>query len=111
MISIFVTLKVKPGYMDRFLEASLGDAKGSVGNEPGCFRFDILRDDNEPNVAHFYEVYEDQAAIEAHRRMPHYLQWRETVADWIEDNSARIDATVVFPSESGWQKQKPHLLE
>ncbi len=97
--------------MDRFVEASLSDARGSVRDEPGCFRFDILRDDNDPNLAHLYEVYEDQAAIEAHRRMPHYLKWRATVADWLDGDSERIEATTVFPSDAGWRSQKPHLME
>ena len=42
MISIFVTIQVKAGFREQFAEASLGDAQGSVRDEPGCFRFDIL---------------------------------------------------------------------
>ena len=42
MLSVFVTIQVKPGFRDRFVEAVLDDARGSVRDEPGCFRFDVL---------------------------------------------------------------------
>ena len=43
MISIFVTIQVKDGYAEQFTEASFGDGQGSVRDETGCYRFDILR--------------------------------------------------------------------
>ncbi len=44
MYSIFVTINVKPEHIEAFKKASLGDSKGSVRDEPGCFRFDIHQD-------------------------------------------------------------------
>ena len=110
MISIFVTIQVKPGLRDRFAEASLADARGSVENEPGCFRFDILQADSDPDRFHLYEVYADQAALEAHRNAPHYIKWRSTVQDWFASETERIAMTTIFPSDDGWRQQKPHLL-
>ncbi len=72
MISIFVTIQIKDGFVDQFKEASLGDSQGSVRDEPGCFRFDILQNSEDPNRFHLYEVYQDDAAIDAHRNAPHY---------------------------------------
>ena len=111
MISIFVTIQIKEGFKDQFTEASFGDAQGSVRDEPGCFRFDILQSDEDPNRFHLYEVYADQAALEAHRNAPHYKKWRETVQDWFDGDLQRIQMTIVFPSDEGWRKQKPHLLD
>ena len=110
MISIFVSIKVKPAFRERFIEASYGDAQGSVRDEPGCFRFDILQNDGDPNQFHLYEVYTDQAAIEAHRSAPHYKKWRETVWDWLDGEPERLAMTTLFPSDEGWRKQKPGLL-
>ena len=109
MISIFVTIQVKPGLRDRFAEASLADARGSVEDEPGCFRFDILQDDLDPDRFHLYEVYADQAALETHRQAPHYLKWRDTAGDWIQGDVQRVQCTTVFPPDEGWRRQKPHL--
>ena len=111
MISIFVTIQIKPGFADRFKEASFGDAQGSVRDEPDCFRFDILQNDSDPNRFHLYEVYTDQAAFEAHRQAPHYTKWRSTVLDWFQGEPERVSMTTTFPSDDGWRKQKPHLLD
>ena len=109
MISIFVTIQVKPEFMDQFVEASFSDARGAVGDEPGCFRFDILRDQSDPNRLHLYEVYADEAALEAHRQAPHYLKWRSTIDDWVDGDFQRIRCDTVFPSDEGFRRQKPHL--
>ena len=81
MISIFVTILIKPEFNKRFRKASLGDAQGSVKDEPECYRFDILQANADPNRFHLYEVYADEAALEAHRDSPHYKKWRNTVQD------------------------------
>ena len=84
MLAVFVTIQLKPGFRDEFIQASLGDARGSVADEPGCFRFDVLQDNTDPDRFHLYEVYSDETALEAHRNTPHYKKWRETVQDWFE---------------------------
>ena len=112
MISIFVSIRVKPGFRGRFVQATLGDARGSVGDEPGCYRFDVLEDASDPDLVHLYEVYEDQAALDAHRKMPHYTRWADEGADWRDpDGVGRVESTTVFPSDDGWRKQKAHLLD
>ena len=111
MISIFVTINIKEGFADKFSEASLGDSQGSVRDEPGCFRFDILQNSEIAKRFHLYEVYKDEAALEAHRNATHYKKWRETVQDWFDGDLERVMMNTVFPSDEGWVKQKPHLLD
>ena len=110
MYSIFVTIQVKPGFKEGFIAASLDDARGSVADEPGCFRFDVLQDGSDPNRVHLYEVYADQAALETHRQAPHFLRWQSTVSDWFDGPVKLIESTTVFPSDDGWRSQKPHLV-
>ena len=110
MISIFVTIQIRDGFSDQFKEASFGDSQGSVRDEPGCFRFDILQNSEDPNRFHLYEVYEDELALEAHREAPHYKKWRSRVEDWFEGDISRVLMTTIFPSDKGWRDQKPHLL-
>ena len=110
MLSIFVTIQINPEFTERFRKASLGDAQGSVKDEPGCYRFDILQDNADPNRFHLYEVYSDEVALEVHRNAPHYRKWRETVQDRFDGEPERILMSTIFPSDDGWQKQKPHLL-
>ena len=110
MISIFVTIQIRDGFVYQFKEASFGDSQGSVRDEPGCFRFDILQNSEDPNRFHLYEVYEDELALEAHRDAPHYKKWRSTVEDWFDGDISRVLMTTIFPSDKGWRDQKPHLL-
>jgi autoinducer 2-degrading protein len=67
MLAMWVKVRVKPELRQRFLEAIEVDALGSERDEPGCVRFNVLRDAQDENVYYFYEVYQDQAALEAHR--------------------------------------------
>ena len=111
MHAIFVTIKIKEGYAERFAEASLGDSQGSVRDEPGCFRFDILADKLDPLKFYLYEVYEDEDAhMKAHRNAPHYKKWRDTVSDWFDGATSSVAMDTVFPSDEGWKAQKPCLL-
>ena len=48
MQAIIVTIQIKPDHREAFMEAMLDDARGSVGNEPGCLRFDVLQDAEGP---------------------------------------------------------------
>ena len=110
MISIFVTIKIKSGFFDRFLDAVYDDAKGSVRDEEGCFRFDVLKSSSDPNVIHLYEVYRDSTALDEHRRAPHYVKWRSTVEPWFDGPPERVEMETRFPSDAGWEHQKPGLL-
>ena len=103
MIALVVTIQIKPGHKEAFMEAMMGDARGSNNDEPGCLRFDVLQDNEDPNKIHLYEVYKDQAAVDAHRQAPHYTKWRETVKDWFDGEIARHLATPVYPSEADWR--------
>lgn len=70
--ALWVEFDLIPGHLDQFLKAARRDAEGSVDNEPGCRRFDILRDPALPDRVCFYEVYDDEAAFLRHREMPHF---------------------------------------
>ena len=83
MMAIWVKARIKPGERQRFLKAIEVDALGSEGDEPGCLRFNVLQDAQDDSVYYFYEVYKDEAALEAHRLTPHYAVWK-AVADVLD---------------------------
>ena len=80
MIALIVEINIKPGFKDQFMASMLGDARGSNNDEPGCLRFDVLQDNEDENKIHLFEVYEDDAAVDAHRNAPHFIKWREECA-------------------------------
>jgi len=42
--------------------------------EPGCLMYQVHRHKTEPRRFFIYEQYKDDAALEAHRAAPHFLQ-------------------------------------
>ena len=102
MIALIVTIQIKPDHREAFMESMMDDARGSNNDEPGCLRFDVLQDNEDPNKIHLYEVYKDQAAVDAHRAAPHYTKWRETVQDWFDGEIVRRLASPVFPPDGSW---------
>ena len=104
MLAMWVKVRIKPDQRKRFLEAIEADALGSERDEPGCYRFNVLQDAQDPNVYFFYEVYKDQAALEAHRKMPHYAKW-QAVADTLDGPTEPTRCKTVFPAAAGyWAK-------
>jgi len=43
--------------------------------EPGCVMYQVHRHKTEPRRFFVYEQYKDDAALEAHRASPHFLQY------------------------------------
>ncbi|MGW1344127.1 putative quinol monooxygenase [Kribbella sp. NPDC002412] len=80
MISLTVSLQVVPGHLDTFVDAIRTQAERSFTDEPGCLYFDVSQDQADDHHFTLYEVYADEAAVEAHRAAPHFPVWREAVA-------------------------------
>jgi (4S)-4-hydroxy-5-phosphonooxypentane-2,3-dione isomerase len=99
MIALIVSLKVKPDQRDRFLAAAEDDSICSPRDEPGCFRFDVLHDQEDENHFFFYEVYRDEAALDAHRQAPHFSRWREASEVVLAEPPTRHVCTVLFPKD------------
>ena len=97
MLAIWVKVKVKPAEKQRFLKAIEEDALGSERDEAGCLRFNVLQDLQDENTYYFYEVYKDEAALEAHRKAPHYAVWR-AVADSLDGPTQATRCQPVFPA-------------
>jgi (4S)-4-hydroxy-5-phosphonooxypentane-2,3-dione isomerase len=100
MIALFVSLKVKPDQRDRFLAVAEDDSTGSVRDEGGgCLRFDVYQDQQDENRFYFHEVYRDQAALDAHRTMPHFARWSQASQEVLAEPASRQLTTVLFPRD------------
>lgn len=97
MLALWVKVRIKPTERERFLKAIEADAEGSERDEPGCLRFNVLRDQQDPNVYYFFEVYRDAAALEAHRAAPHYAVW-QAAADTLDGPAQVTRCDSVFPA-------------
>ncbi len=105
MLAMWVKVRIKPEERERFLKAIEVDAEGSERDEPGCIRFNVLRDVQDENVYYFFEVYQDERALEAHRAAPHYAVWR-AAADTLDGPPQATRCDTVFPAAAGyWTKR------
>lgn len=77
-----VHVHVKPERVDEFLAATRRNHEGSV-REPGNVRFDVLQSEDDPAHVVLVEMFRDVETAAAHKHTPHYLAWREEVADWM----------------------------
>jgi quinol monooxygenase YgiN len=67
-----VDFRLKPGTFDRFRHLIVENARASVRDEPGCSQFDVVTPDGAADRVVLYEIYDDAAAFEAHKRTPHF---------------------------------------
>lgn len=79
-----VHVHVKPEYVTDFVEATRRNHEASI-TEAGNRRFDVLQSPNDPTRFVLYEAYISADAAAAHKQTAHYLQWRDTVADWMAE--------------------------
>lgn len=77
-----VHVHVKPERVEDFVAAIRRNHEGSI-REPGNLRFDVLQSADDPARFVLVEIFRDDAALAAHRETPHYLAWRDEVADWM----------------------------
>jgi len=96
MIVTIVHIEVIPARVEAFIEASTENHLASV-KEPGNLRFDLLRNDDNPNHFVLYEAYLDESTAAAHKETAHYLRWRETVAPWMAKPRQGVKYTGLQP--------------
>lgn len=102
MLVLVVSVKVKPGRADDYIAAVRADGEGTHANEEGNFQFSCVRDQADPDRFFLFEVYRDEAALEAHRGMPHFLKYREATADIYAEETVRHVCANVFPPDDWW---------
>jgi len=102
MLVVHVHVRIRPGRAEEFLAATLVNARASLG-EPGVLRFDVLRDQADPEHVVLVEVYRDDDASAAHKLTSHYAIWRDTVAEMMAEPRQSTRFSPVFPAETaGW---------
>ncbi len=99
MIVNVVTVQVIVEHIPAFIAATVKNHVGSR-QEPGNLRFDVLQAAVDPGRFMLYEIFASQEAVEAHRRTPHYLEWRAAVDPMMAKPRA-LDAHILLaPSDS-----------
>lgn len=95
--ALVVEFTLKPGAHAAFDAIIRDHAAGTLADEPGCERFDVLQPhgaDGQPDPSRvlLYEVYADDAAFKAHTENPRLARTRAAYAELIEARSIKVCA-------------------
>jgi len=52
--------------------------------EPGCIEYHMLRDQQDPTLFIFYEIWQSRAHLDVHSNLPHMQQFFENRMDYLE---------------------------
>jgi (4S)-4-hydroxy-5-phosphonooxypentane-2,3-dione isomerase len=80
---VAVTFRAKPEFRTQFRTAMIENATASRTREPGCRTFDVCENADGSEIF-LYEIYDDEAAFQAHLATDHYRRFSAQVADWVE---------------------------
>ena len=94
-----VDLDIAPGQMAIFIEAIKENGAASV-KEPGCRVFNISVLANDPNHVFLYEVYDNEAALNAHRMTDHFKKYQAAVAKIVTGRNVRAQTGIAFNSKA-----------
>ena len=72
---VLVVVTIRPEFLDEFAAALLHNARESVAKDPGCVRFDVSQDVENPSRWVLHEVYETSQAHAMHRESVHFLAY------------------------------------
>jgi len=71
---LVVNIRIKPEQVARFMPMVLDNAR-AARKEPGCRQFEVLVDPKDKGKVMLFEVYDDEAAFEAHQQTPHFKKY------------------------------------
>ena len=83
MLAVVVEFQIDPAHAQDFRQAIVANASQSLAVEPGCRQFDVCCDPGAPNLIFLYELYDDEAAFQAHLQSPHFLEMDARTAAWV----------------------------
>jgi len=90
-----VEYDIVPGQIDAYL-AALKENGAATVKEPGCHEFNVLVSQKDPNHVLIFEVYNDAAAVQAHRETEHFKKYAATSKEMIAKREARPFSSVAM---------------
>ena len=90
MLAVCVDFEVDLASLDAFLTIMQKNASDSLANEVGCHQFDITQDLQNPTKIFLYELYDDAAAFDLHKKASHYLEFNQLASEMATAKSVRL---------------------
>ena len=74
MFVLQVNIRIKPENVDAFMKRALENAS-AARKEAGCRQFEVLVDPGDRTKIMLFEMYNDEAAFEAHQQTAHFKKY------------------------------------
>lgn len=94
-----VDLVIVPSELPKFLDAIKENGANAV-KEPGCREFNITVLANNPNHVFLFEVYDNEAALEAHRQTPHFKKYQAATQGMVADRNVRALSVIAMNAKA-----------
>ena len=93
-VALFVDIEIEPDQVDAFDALIRSHAAGVLAEEDGCLAFTVGVDREAPTHFWLFELYRDQAAVDAHRASPRLLGFRESLTS-MRRGMRRVEADIL----------------
>lgn len=102
MLIIHVHVHVRPDDVERFIAASLANARSSI-TESGVVRFDVIQQTEDHTRFVLVEVYDTADAPARHKETTHYATWRDAVEPMMAEPRRSVKYGAIFPGDASWE--------
>ena len=85
--------KVHAGRLDDF-KRLCAEFEERTRNEPGCLHYTLHRNANDPNTFYVTEIYENQAALDAHMGSDAFAAFGASLGDFVENADLQFAAPI-----------------
>jgi quinol monooxygenase YgiN len=92
MLMLTVNLRVPPADQVKFRQEMETIVRESR-KEPGCIAYYYAVDLLEPDILRVFEIYRDDAALDAHREAEHFKVWRTASNAYPREERTLYDVT------------------
>lgn len=90
MYVIAVDFTIHAQHLAAFMPRLLKNARLSRETEPGCRRFDVCCDSARPERIFLYEVYDNQAAFDAHLAAAHFKAFDAVSKTMVANKAVKV---------------------
>ena len=102
MLVVHVHVHVKLESVEGFKKATIENAGESL-KEAGVARFDVVQEMGGDGTRFILvEAYRSADDANHHKETPHYLRWRDTVAEMMAEPRRSIKYVSIYPADKGW---------
>ena len=91
MVTIIFRTKMQAGKEEKALEALRAMAETVQAQEPATLSYLFHRSQQDPSEIVLFEIYADEAALQAHGQTPHMGELRAAFAGLFDTSSVKIE--------------------